>query len=337
MHKAKRIELFCGTGGVGKTTLAASRALYLARKKKTVLLMTIDPSLRLKQLFSLDEEDSDGLAKEITTNDVDLNGGRLMILLMNNEATLKYALGQTSITNHILKSLSRPYSGMNEILSLIELARYINQNEYDHIILDTPPGKHFVDFIASAEKINHFFDKSFIRIFMSVKKEEKGIFSTVIGSGIKKILTYLEKVTGEGFVDTFIDALITLFERKDYFLEGLASQKVLNDRQLCQWYLVSSIEQHKSMDLKSFTNSLNDASHSSGQFILNKSLKEHLEQWDPADNELLRLKATMLKRENELEVKQSQWLIFPEIIDPNPAVHMKQLCLSWQRYETSQR
>jgi anion-transporting ArsA/GET3 family ATPase len=43
-----QLEIFCGTGGVGKTTLATSRANFLAKKNLKVLFITIDPSLRLK-------------------------------------------------------------------------------------------------------------------------------------------------------------------------------------------------------------------------------------------------------------------------------------------------
>lgn len=46
----KSFEIFCETGGVGKTTLATSRALSLADQNR-VLLVTIDPPKDLKTFW----------------------------------------------------------------------------------------------------------------------------------------------------------------------------------------------------------------------------------------------------------------------------------------------
>ena len=187
----KKIEIFCGTGGVGKTTIATSRALYLAQQGKKVLLMTIDPSLRLKQLFSISEENS-GNAQRINTTQELAFTGELSIFLMDAQKTLEKILGDKLKTNHILESLSKPYSGMNEIMSLIELNNLsYNENPsqlYDYIILDTPPGQHFIDFLESSNKINNFFDHSFIHFF-SDSREKK--VSRIVAMGIKKLLNLI--------------------------------------------------------------------------------------------------------------------------------------------------
>jgi anion-transporting ArsA/GET3 family ATPase len=61
----KKVEIFCGTGGVGKTTIATARALSLALQGKKVLLITIDPAKRLKQILKIEDND-DGKICNIT-------------------------------------------------------------------------------------------------------------------------------------------------------------------------------------------------------------------------------------------------------------------------------
>ena len=51
-----RLVVVVGSGGVGKTTLAASLALLAARSGRNTLVMTFDPSLRLKDALGVGDE-----------------------------------------------------------------------------------------------------------------------------------------------------------------------------------------------------------------------------------------------------------------------------------------
>ena len=55
----RHLTVVVGGGGVGKTTLAAALALGSAREGRRTLVMTIDPSLRLKDALGVGEEAKD--------------------------------------------------------------------------------------------------------------------------------------------------------------------------------------------------------------------------------------------------------------------------------------
>ncbi len=99
----------------------------------------------------------------------------------------------------------------------------MDQGGYDIIVLDTPPGGHFLDFLESAHKIKAFFNQSFVEIFNSLGKGDgkakKGarFMTRVVSSGVKKLLGYLSKVTGASFVDDFIDAVFAIYQSKGRF------------------------------------------------------------------------------------------------------------------------
>lgn len=347
MKELKPIEIFSGTGGVGKTTIATSRALYLARKGHKVLLITIDPAKRLKQVLGI-ENANEGEVVHPSQDILGEGSENIFALLMSPSATLRRMAEMSndhdSLNNSIVKTLTRPYGGMNEIMAIIEVQYRLNQKEFDVIVLDTPPGKHFVDFLESTHKIKQFFDKSFVDIFKFLgknfesnndKKQKSGFLSILVKSGIKKLLSYLEKVTGSDFVDEFIEAVSGLYRNRGAFLEALAFQENLKKKEFSNWFLVTSVEQQKISEAKELLLSTRKFMHDDSYLCVNKSLMPHLEKWTPPENntELQNLCKSMKDRENTIKDMASQGYkevrFFPEILGSEPSEHVIKLTESW--------
>jgi len=309
MISAKKVSLFCGTGGVGKTTLSAGYALSLTQKNLKVLLITIDPSKRLKQLLNLHEVN--GVMSQVDTTFLNSqNQGELWAMCMESQTTLQKMAERTGkvsqFQNSILKNLTSKYSGLNEILSLIELNEKLKSEQFDCIILDTPPGKHFIDFLESAHKIHQFFDNSFIEIFDYLNQNatvspSKLFFKKIVQSGLTKLLSYLEKVTAPEFVTEFIEAIAILYQSKNEFLAALVLGEKLKDAEFSNWFLVSSVEQDKIEEMLQLKEKATPFMHSDQYFLLNKCLAGKIEDWNPLEPELIALKASILKKEDEIE------------------------------------
>lgn len=341
----KKVEIFCGTGGVGKTTLATSRAVSLAKAGKKVLLITIDPAKRLKQLLGLDGQDSGNITPVSTKTffENETESSDLYALLLSPSKTLERIGAAEGLTkdldNRILKVLTKPYGGMNEIMAVIEVQFHLTNSDYDTVILDTPPGKHFIDFLQATRKIEQFFDKSFVEIFKFLGKKvgqqstPKKMFSKIVSTGIKKLLSYLEKVTGSDFVDLFVDAIGFLYQTKNHFTSAIEFQKELGKKDFSNWFLVTSAEHHKVGEALHLLQGAGEFMHDDNFLCVNKCHKPFLDNWHPDDTELKLLKSTMLTKENELKTfagKNFQRVLeFSEILSSTPCEHVTNLAQGW--------
>jgi len=139
-----------GSGGVGKTTLAAALGLSAARAGRRTLVMTFDPSLRLKDALGVGERARD---QEVPVR-VD-TPGRLDVSLLDARATfdrlvLEYspdeAAARRILDNRFYRHLAGGLAGILEYMAVERLFEVTAARRYDRIILDTPPTRQALDF-----------------------------------------------------------------------------------------------------------------------------------------------------------------------------------------------
>lgn len=240
-----------------------------------------------------------------------------------------------------------PSGGMNEILSIIELYQRIKSGKYQHVILDTPPGKHFLDFLSSTTKIKAFFDQSFIehisQLFRSqgqAKNIGKRIFDKFVQTGMEKLLYYLNKVTGDTFVEEFIDAVHIIYSMQSQFIDSLKIQEILFSPSKASWYLVTNSEQSKYSEAKSMFlgNAFFSQENTTG--IINKSthlvIAEDLKnpQLSSEEREILTsFESREQKLENLIRKDFNRILRFNEVLTSNIQEQLEELALQWQEID----
>lgn len=234
---------------------------------------------------------------------------------------------------------------MNEILSMVEVQMQFDTGNYDVVVLDTPPGAHFLDFLESLGKIRSFFDQNFVEIFSylgqkTAKAGKKvfgfGIINRFISTGVRKLLGYLETVTGGQFIDDFIQAIQVIYQSKEAFLKGLSLQDRLKSETECNWFLVTSVEQGKAEEAIEIRSHATHFIHQDHYLVLNKCLENELNDWSPVDAQLSHVKDSLVGKEKELKTQLKQVfpvvLEFPEVISISPIDHINHLTDKWKTY-----
>jgi anion-transporting ArsA/GET3 family ATPase len=193
-----------GSGGVGKTTMSASLAVGYAHQGKKVLVLTIDPSLRLAQSLGIK---TDG---ELHQVNIDSSAGQLWSCVINHKKTFEWFVRNASsveaapdvealLKNRLYQQLSGRLSGSQDFTSLISLYRYVSSGHYDLVILDTPPSEHTWNFLNAPEKISALFNEGVASWFRQ-DTDKVGVFKRILNVGTTQVLKALETLTGSHFM-----------------------------------------------------------------------------------------------------------------------------------------
>lgn len=157
-----------GGGGVGKTTLAASLGLVSADAGHDTLVMTFDPSRRLKDALGVDAE-----AGEIEVDVDAATPGVLRASLLDARETFdrlveRYAPNpearQRILTNRYYDHLSGHLGGILEYMAVERLYEVASEGRYGRVILDTPPTREALDFLEAPQRIVDFLDSGALKI-----------------------------------------------------------------------------------------------------------------------------------------------------------------------------
>lgn len=149
-----RLITLVGGGGVGKTTMSAALALAHAMAGERVALITIDPARRLAQALGLSE--LSGNLSEVPLHP------RLDAMMLERSLTAQRLVERYSSSEEVSERLAaHPYfkafsgslAGAQEYMALHEVSLALDSGQYDVVVLDTPPGRHALDFLDAPARL----------------------------------------------------------------------------------------------------------------------------------------------------------------------------------------
>ncbi len=200
----KRIVICSGSGGVGKTTTAASIALAAAMNGKKAIVLTIDPAKRLATAMGLD-------ALGGTPKEIPLEGakGRLFAMMLDIKRTFDRLIERHTpdpekrkaiLENRLYQHMSNMIAGSQEYMAMEKLYELNAENEFDFMVLDTPPTRHALDFLEAPKRMTNMTGNSLLEWFLS-----PGLFAGRYGlgflqKGAEKILSVFDRLAGFSFL-----------------------------------------------------------------------------------------------------------------------------------------
>jgi len=201
-----KIVVCVGTGGVGKTSVAAAMALAQARAGAKCLVLTTDPALRLKTALGL----KDGLHEQrVAVADAkgELWAAQLDVNATLDDAVLLHAkpANREKILQHpIYRTIAGSLAGMQELMAVERIDQLIRRG-FDNIVVDTAPSRHALDTFDKPVLFADFSDSGKVRFVSRTYKFAEAIGLTGVGRGALEIYSRAESIFGTNMVRQILD------------------------------------------------------------------------------------------------------------------------------------
>ena len=214
-----RLIVVVGAGGVGKTTLAAALALGSARAGARTLVMTFDPSLRLKDALGVGDAAKDEPVPVMTEGPGSLDAALLDARHTFDRLIRTYApdaaAAQRIFSNRFYREMAGNLAGVLEYMAMERLFEMRTSGSYDRIILDTPPARQAMDFLAAPERMMNMVNNKAIRFAMDPFWDGKGGLNLAFRVAAMGAMELSDRLIGRKFlldVVEFIRAFAPFFE-----------------------------------------------------------------------------------------------------------------------------
>jgi anion-transporting ArsA/GET3 family ATPase len=259
--RERRIVISVGSGGVGKTTTAATLGVLSALAGRRVLCLTIDPARRLADALGLGDLGHD--IKEVPAEKLDevarraglsrVPGGQLFAMMLDqkrafDELVERYAkdpaLRQRIFKNGIYQQISASLAGSHEYAAmskLYDLSRA--EPAWDLIVLDTPPTQNALDFLDAPDRMSEAVDSPALQWFIKPYLQQAGSWSLrLVGVGGAFVLRGLSRFVGSQFLQQMAEFFVEFGAVTAGFRERAREMRVLLRRPEVAFVLVCSPE-----------------------------------------------------------------------------------------------
>jgi anion-transporting ArsA/GET3 family ATPase len=179
-------------------------------------VLTIDPARRLAQSMGLTELDN--TPREVKGVD----NGQLFAMMLDMKRTFDDVVLEHStperaeqiFANPFYQSLSSSFAGTQEYMAMEKLGQLVAANEWDLIVVDTPPSRSALDFLDAPNRLGRFLDGRMIRLLTAPAKAGGKAYLKVVTVSVGMVARVFTKVIGGDLLNdlsTFVSALESMF------------------------------------------------------------------------------------------------------------------------------
>ena len=208
--RERGVVVCCGSGGVGKTTVSATFALAAARAGRRACVVTVDPARRLADALGV---------QSLPNTPTEVAGdwpGHLHALMLDSKGTFddlvqRYARApeqaESILSNRLYQNLAGALSGTQEYMAMEKLYELVNSDEFDIVVVDTPPTRNALDLLDAPRRLTRFLENRLFRALLVPTR----MSLRAVGMATQALLRTISKVAGAEIVQDAV-AFFRAFE-----------------------------------------------------------------------------------------------------------------------------
>jgi len=288
LFAAKEIVVFCGSGGVGKTSVAAAAALgATARLGGKVLVLTIDPARRLADALGL--EGIGNVERRVPPEAFLAAGleprGECYAAMLDTKQSwdalvMRHAPDEETayriLDNRLYHNLTARFVQSHDYIAMERLFEIHETGRYDLIVIDTPPTRNALDFFDAPSRMADFFSGRLLRWLTMPYRMGGRRGARVLNMASRPFYQMADRLLGSQFLQDIAEFFLNFQAMYDGFVErARAVERLLHDKRTT-FAVVTTLEESPLREGELFCEELVKRRFHLGALVLNKVLPPYL-------------------------------------------------------------
>jgi anion-transporting ArsA/GET3 family ATPase len=247
------IPILLGTGGVGKTTIAAALALAGASAGLNTAVITVDPSERLRDALGLARLGGQPTrigARQLAAAGLDshLQLSAMMLDVSGSwDAIIERFVADPArrraiFDNPFYKSLTAEFAGSDAFAALQRLYDLHQTAAFELEVVDTPPASHSFEFLQTPARMIRLLDSRTARWLFTPSLSAGRIAMKVASEAARFVVRELERFAGGNVLSTISDFFAAMAESMDAIVDRLHKTEALLHSPVVKFVMVTTAE-----------------------------------------------------------------------------------------------
>ena len=279
---SREMVLVAGSGGVGKTTIAAAMGVAAVRRQTgNVLVLTVDPERRLANALGLDAVGNTPVRipdEALEQAGIDARG-ELYIAMLDTKAGWDELIHRHApdeqtraavLANPLYQNITSRFVRSHDYLAMEQLHDLHATGEYDLVIVDTPPSRNALTILDAPSRMAEFFGSRLLR-WLTVPYRSR--LFTVASKPFYKVA---DSVLGSRFLQDIADFFVLFQAMEAGFVRRAREVESLLTDPRTAFVIVSTLEAAPTHEARYLARALDERQMPLGAIVANRVLPSAL-------------------------------------------------------------